>query len=471
MTTRTNRLRTFLFLIAFITTGAVAGVKEGIEAYKAKDYQTALKIFVPLAETGDPEAQILVANMYRNGHGLEQSDEKSFEWLQKAVNQGYPEAQLSLALIKLENIDLVSKEPLNRDLSVINKLSEAKELMLAAANGGSHFAQYHIGIRKKMGWHGFEVDVKNAYFWFLKSANNGNEDAMVVVGDAYFYGEAGHPSSQEKAFAWYKKGANRCQSDYLYVGAFNCKSFSRLARAYFYGYGTKEDNAKAFEYLKLATNKESLIMEPEAHYLLAVSYYYGYGTDIDYKNTGRIFSDLAKVEYGLNGYNKRASYMLGLMYLDGKGVPQNYIKAIEYFNFAASQKNSFEGYVKAKSMLGQIYFYGRGVPVDYQKSYAWFSLAAADGDADAQKNRDIVGAKLTPQQLISAQRIASEWARRDEERAANQDSGKVTKGGEDKAGTPRIGAQVRDSTKPAGRTTLESGKPTTDKEKLAPNPF
>ncbi|MCL2356460.1 MAG: sel1 repeat family protein [Defluviitaleaceae bacterium] len=71
-------------------------------------------------------------------------------------------------------------------------------------------------------------------------------------------------------------------------------------------------------------------------------------------------------------YSKRyAKLLLGIMYYSGKGVEQNYKKAIEWYEKAAAESNSY-----ALSNLGYCYFYGRDVPVDYEKAYSYFSQAA-----------------------------------------------------------------------------------------------
>ena len=58
-------------------------------------------------------------------------------------------------------------------------------------------------------------------------------------------------------------------------------------------------------------------------------------------------------------------------------------------------------------MLGNIYNTGTSSPQNYIKAYVWFSVSAAQGHEDAKNNRDIVAAKLTPQDLSTAQAIAT----------------------------------------------------------------
>ena len=44
--------------------------KYGLDAYNRKDYKTAYKLFLPLAEQGDALAQFQLGQMYRKGNKL-----------------------------------------------------------------------------------------------------------------------------------------------------------------------------------------------------------------------------------------------------------------------------------------------------------------------------------------------------------------------------------------------------------------
>ena len=57
---------------------------------------------------------------------------------------------------------------------------------------------------------------------------------------------------------------------------------------------------------------------------------------------------------------------------------------------------------------------GRGVPMDNVQAYLWFELAASQSlgpetDDKASADRDRVAAKMTPDQIAKAQRMAREW--------------------------------------------------------------
>ncbi|MFQ5564708.1 MAG: sel1 repeat family protein, partial [Parvularculaceae bacterium] len=59
---------------------------------------------------------------------------------------------------------------------------------------------------------------------------------------------------------------------------------------------------------------------------------------------------------------------------------------------------------------------GRGVPQDFVEAHKWFNLAASRASGDiretAAKNRDIMAAKMTPEQIAEAQKQAREWVRK-----------------------------------------------------------
>ena len=83
-----------------------------------------------------------------------------------------------------------------------------------------------------------------------------------------------------------------------------------------------------------------------------------------------------------------AQYNLGLMYLNGWGVPQDDKEAVYWYKLAAEQ-----GVAEAQFNLGNMYYDGQGVSVDYKEAVRWFTLAAEQGDVDAQYNLDFIHRK------------------------------------------------------------------------------
>ncbi len=108
--------------------------------------------------------------------------------------------------------------------------------------------------------------------------------------------------------------------------------------------------------------------------------------------------------------NAVAEFRLGWLYLNGRGVPQDYHLAAKWFYDAA-----VAGQGDAQYQLGMLYNKGKGVPRDYVLAYMWLNLSAsqavgADGDFKARM-RDAVASKMTDRQIHLAQRMAVAWYR------------------------------------------------------------
>lgn len=80
-----------------------------------------------------------------------------------------------------------------------------------------------------------------------------------------------------------------------------------------------------------------------------------------------------------------AQTFLGLMYGKGRGVPQDDKKAAEWYRKAADQ-----GVSDAQSNLGVMYANGRGVPQDDKEAASWYRKAADQGNASAQFNLGVM---------------------------------------------------------------------------------
>lgn len=99
-----------------------------------------------------------------------------------------------------------------------------------------------------------------------------------------------------------------------------------------------------------------------------------------------------------------AQFNLGLLYYDGKGVPQDYEQAASWFTRSAEQD-----YSKAQYNLGAMYAVGKGVKRDYIQAYKWLNVCAAKGDEKCAAQRDLVAQKLKGSKLATAQRISTDW--------------------------------------------------------------
>ena len=80
---------------------------------------------------------------------------------------------------------------------------------------------------------------------------------------------------------------------------------------------------------------------------------------------------------------------------------------MKWYRLAAKQ-----GYVSAQNNLGFMYGNGKGVPQDYIRAHMWWNLAASSGNKNAVNGRDIVAKRMTPADISAAQKLARECVRK-----------------------------------------------------------
>jgi TPR repeat protein len=144
--------------------------------------------------------------------------------------------------------------------------------------------------------------------------------------------------------------------------------------------------------------------DPRAQLNLGLMYLKGQGVPQDYGQALQWYRRAA--DQG----DARAQYNLGLMYHQGQGVPQDYSQAAQWYRKAIKQ-----GQADAQYNLGVMYEYGQGVPQDYQQAYFWYNLAAgqkSSNPTDHQmwvRSRDEMAARMTPAQLAQAKAQVGIW--------------------------------------------------------------
>jgi TPR repeat protein len=89
--------------------------------------------------------------------------------------------------------------------------------------------------------------------------------------------------------------------------------------------------------------------------------------------------DMENVQRAANQGVAEAQYILGSMYAQGRGAPQDYAEAAHWYRKAANQ-----GLAEAQSSLASLYDSGHGIPQDYAEAMRWYRKAADQGDAGGQ---------------------------------------------------------------------------------------
>lgn len=68
-------------------------------AYDRSNYATALKVWLPKAKEGDPQAQTYVGEIYEKGLGIQPDYEAAVHWYRQAAEQGYAPAMINLGFL------------------------------------------------------------------------------------------------------------------------------------------------------------------------------------------------------------------------------------------------------------------------------------------------------------------------------------------------------------------------------------
>lgn len=335
------------------------------------------------AEEGDAESQFLLGTMAEEGYGVPQDEEAAFSWFRKAARQGHAEAFLAL----FRMIDTgYSPGTQERGLIPLEGFLEQQSELLSlqkwnclgkAAKKGLAEAQYRYGIRSsgdnpdrkgfltraaRQGHPKAQMQLnqeaqdrelwKTAIHWLRKAASAGVPEAQRELGSFHLSGHRVKEDLQQ-GLDWFRKAAE--QGDGLFQG--------ELGIRFLYGQGVAKDPEIARGYLRSAASQGHW---PAAFLLKEVL-----GEEVA--------SALGEVPPLLPVgplTNPRKLYSLGHSFLQGSGVPQNEGLAIKAFEIASAAGLEF-----ASFDLGSLYLEGRGVALDPEKALSFFSLE------EAQKSR------------------------------------------------------------------------------------
>ncbi len=143
--------------------------------------------------------------------------------------------------------------------------------------------------------------------------------------------------------------------------------------------------------------------DTRAQYNLGVLYDKGFGATQDYAEAARWY--LVAAERG----HLDAQANLGFAYERGRGVTQDYAAAAKWYRAAAER-----GDIPAQANLGTLYANGWGIARNDVLAHMWLNLAVSGAEGRRFRRRlirkrDSVAERLTPEQIVEAQRLARDW--------------------------------------------------------------
>lgn len=182
---------TILLFSAFPATAS--SLEDGEAAFRAKDYERAMKLLKPSAARGVPKAQVLIARMYAFGLGIAKDVDLAFSLAKKAAARGSPEGQTVLGAFYLNGIGTPA-----------DTAEGLKFYTLAAAQGHAP-AQLALGYQYSSGRQ-VTQDYIESNKWYRMAADQGEAGGQNGLGNAYQSGR-GVVKDLDEALKWYRLAA------------------------------------------------------------------------------------------------------------------------------------------------------------------------------------------------------------------------------------------------------------------------
>ena len=226
--------------------------------------------------------------------------------------------------------------------------------LLIRAEGGDASAQYELGECYLKG-DGIKKNGKNAIKWLTLAADNGVAKACYDLGYIYYFG-IDTKKNPQKSYEWAKKGAD--------LGNDDCRNLFAVCLNTGTGIAQNKDEAQ-----KIFTE----LADP-GHLTACINLAAEYYNSKDYPLALKYLHPV--VESG----DPVAQYVLGEMYMYGRGVEVDEAKAALLYKMAADQS-----YADAQFELGNCYFMGYGVGKSLSLARKYWNRAANQGHKEAAR--------------------------------------------------------------------------------------
>ncbi len=304
-----------LLVVFFYSNNIFADINKAKEAYKNRNYNSAIIEFELEAKNNNRDAFYHLGLIYGRGDGIERDFSKALKWLQKAADAGHKESQFMVSNLYRKG---QGTEP---------SMNKAVEYALMAAKQNHAAAQNNLGLFYLQGL-GVDKDLKKGFEWTYKSAKAGYADAQNTLSGLYASG-TGVEINQIEAQKWVRKAAAQGHKPAQKTVASlddpkNKRALVKLEQQFY----QKAQKGDVVALLNMATINANGIGVP-ANLPVAARYY----------------------QLAANSGNAIAQFELAKMYRQGLGVKKDPASAFIYFFLADKVK-----YVGASIEAEKIYF-------------------------------------------------------------------------------------------------------------------
>lgn len=144
---------------------------------------------------------------------------------------------------------------------------------------------------------------------------------------------------------------------------------------------------------------------------LALNYFHGQGVQQDYISAHMLLTFAQR-----NGEEDASDYKLALTERMTVNQIQEAKDRIRLFDAKENKKQSVDTEAAGQELsedpfsLGLMYFQGKGIPQDYVMALMLFNIAATSGNQEALYYRDAVSERMQPAEIRRADTLALEWS-------------------------------------------------------------
>ncbi len=325
----------------------------------------------------DATAAFFLGQMYLQGVGTEEDDEKGVAYLLESYKQYNIDAALALFDIFYSGYNDIPADPQralayekkpadwgSTDALVLlgriavgenNNPEEGTKYFNEAIAKGNYEGYYHLAVLEEQ-----KENYKQALRYLETGAKKGNETCNSVLGR--LYKEGSEPLK-------IKQNAKKAEQYYI---AANTPS-GRYEQSMLYlnglvGSQSETDINKGLSLLKQAAQEG----DRDAIYWYAYCFETGTYVDVNYDTAFYYYKIMA------DHNDPEGLFKMGLFYELGDGVELDSVKSIDYYTQAANQ-----GMADAMCYLGDFYRIGRFVPCDSAKAFEYYLQAAQSENGNA----------------------------------------------------------------------------------------
>lgn len=164
-------------------------LEQAFNAFSSGNYAEALRLWAPLAEKENHEAQYNLGILYMKGLGVEKDLKAAFNWYKRSAKNGNTDAMYNLGIMY------------NKGKVIYRSPKDATKWWKKAAELGNAAAQFNIAVEYAYG-RNLGKNIPLAISWWKKSARQGHKESRTALYRVYSEGLFKIEKDQQEANRW-----------------------------------------------------------------------------------------------------------------------------------------------------------------------------------------------------------------------------------------------------------------------------